>query len=74
MVEVYLCKRDRTSAMIYTVTYYAGSQPTGGDSCNGSIERAKALAYDAVRKGIAQRAEVRDLDRRLLYHFPALRV
>ena len=60
--------------MIYTVTYYAGSQPTGSDSCNGSIERAKTLANEAVRGGFAQRAEVRDLERRVLHHFPPMPV
>jgi len=56
--------------MIYTVTYYAGAQPMGADSCNGSIDRARALAVTAVEQGLAQRAEVRDLERRVLYRFP----
>lgn len=56
--------------MIYTVTYYAGAQTTGADSCNGSIERARALAVAAVERGVAQRAEVRDVERRVLYRFP----
>lgn len=56
--------------MIYNVTYYAGSTQIGGESCNGSIERARMLANDAVENGLAQRAEVRDIERRLLYHFP----
>jgi hypothetical protein len=56
--------------MIYTITYYSGSTPGGGDSCNGSLDRAKGLAIDAVELGLAKRAEVRDLDKRLLFHFP----
>lgn len=56
--------------MIYTVTYYAGARLTGADSCNGSIDRAQALAVAAVEQGLAQRAEVRDLERRVLYRFP----
>lgn len=56
--------------MIYTITYYAGINPTGGDSCNGSIERARELAVTAVEGGLAERAEVRDVARRVLYRFP----
>ena len=56
--------------MIYTVTYHAGTQATGADSCNGSVERARALAVAAVEHGLAQRAEVRDMERRVLYRFP----
>ena len=56
--------------MIYTITYYAGVRPTGADSCNGSIERARDLAVTAVEAGLAQRAEVRDMERRVLYRFP----
>jgi hypothetical protein len=59
-----------TGPMIYTITYYAGSTPKGGDSCNGSLDRAKDLAIEAVEIGLAKRAEVRDLDKRLLFHFP----
>lgn len=58
--------------MIYTVTYYAGARPTRADSCNGSINRARDLAVTAVEQGYAQRAEVRDVERRLLYHFPRM--
>ena len=58
--------------MIYTITYYAGANRTGADSCTGSIDRARALAVSAVERGTAQRAEVRDLERRLLYHFPRM--
>jgi hypothetical protein len=56
--------------MIYTVTYYAGTNPTGAESCNGSIDRARTLAVAAVQGGLAQRAEVRDVERRVLYRFP----
>jgi hypothetical protein len=56
--------------MIYTITYYSGSKPDGGDSCNGSLDRAKGLAVDAVKFGLARRAEVRDIDKKLLFHFP----
>ncbi len=56
--------------MIYTITYYSGSRTAGSDSCNGSLDRAKALAIAAVKDGLAKRADVRDLDKRLLYHFP----
>jgi hypothetical protein len=56
--------------MIYTLTYYSGSRRAGSDSCNGSLERAKLLAVAAVEEGIAKRAEVRDIDKRLLFHFP----
>jgi hypothetical protein len=55
--------------MIYTITYYSASRPVGSDSCIGSVDRAKELAITAVDGGVAQRAEVRDLDKRLLYHF-----
>lgn len=58
--------------MLYMVTYYAGARSTGSDSCNGSIERARTLAITAVQRGVAQRAEVRDVGRRLLYRFPRL--
>lgn len=59
--------------MIYTITYYAGMHPTGTDSCSGSIECARTLAVDAVTGGLAQRAEVRDIKRRVLYKFSRMR-
>jgi hypothetical protein len=58
--------------MIYTITYYAGMSRTRAESCHGSIERARALAVSAVEDGVAQRAEVRDLERRVLFHFPRM--
>jgi hypothetical protein len=55
--------------MIYTITYYSASRAVGSDSCTGSVDRAKELAINAVDGGVAQRAEVRDLNKTLLYHF-----
>jgi hypothetical protein len=56
--------------MIYRITYYSGAMAAGDDTCNGSLERAKELAVGAVESGIAQRTEVRDLNRILHFHFP----
>lgn len=66
------CSGKVAEPMIYTITYYTGANRTGADSCTGSMDRARALAVSAVEQGIAQRAEVRDLERRMLYHFPRM--
>lgn len=58
------------SDMIYIVTYLKRSKPAGSETCRDSIDMAKALAMAAVEKGTADRAEVRDLNKALLFHYP----
>lgn len=58
--------------MIYTITYFSGSEHAGRDSCNGSLDRARGLAIAAVESGLAKRSEVRDIHRQLLFRFPVV--
>ena len=58
--------------MIYTITYFSGSEDRGGDTCNGSFDRAKGLAVAAVEGGMAKRSEVRDIHKQLLFRFPVV--
>jgi hypothetical protein len=56
--------------MIYTIAFFAGSRPAGNETCRGALDAAKAIAIAAVDKGSADRAEIRDLHKHLLFHYP----
>lgn len=56
--------------MIYTITFLVGSKAEGSETCRGSLDVAKATAIAAVEDGSASRAEIRDLHRCLVFHYP----
>ena len=56
--------------MIYTITFLKGSRPAGNESYCGALDIAKAIAISAVEGGSADRAEVRDVNQHLIYHYP----
>lgn len=57
--------------MPYHITYLAQSRLIGSETqIDMSFSRATEQAVRAVQSGVAERAEVRDDDGRLLYHFP----
>ena len=57
-------------AVIYTVVHIERSQPTRRETCRGQLGTAKGMAISAVDKGIAERAEVRDVNGKLVFHYP----
>jgi hypothetical protein len=56
--------------MIYTITFQKGSRRAGSETCRGMLDVAKAIAMAAVEKGAADRAEVRDINGKLIFHYP----
>ena len=58
------------AVLIYTVTFFVRSRPTHSETARGSLDVAKAIAMAAVEKGTAERAEVRDINKHLMFHYP----
>ena len=57
-------------AVIYTIVHIERSQPIRRETCRGRLNTAKDMAIAAVEKGIAERAEVRDVNGKLVFHYP----
>jgi hypothetical protein len=57
-------------ATIHIITFFTGSEPTGSETHRASLDTARASAVAAVESGHADRAEVRDLNKRLVFHYP----
>jgi hypothetical protein len=56
--------------MIYTITIIDGVWPTATETCNGSVDRAKAIAIAAVQQGTGSLAEVRDASGSVVFQYP----
>ena len=57
-------------AVIYTIVQIERSRPTGRETCRGQLGTAKGMAISAVDRGLAERAEVRDVNGKLVFHYP----
>jgi hypothetical protein len=55
---------------MHVITFFMGSKSVGTETQRAALDTAKASAIDAVESGRADRAEVRDLNKHLLFHYP----
>ena len=64
------CYLSSESQAIHVITFFRGSKPMGTETHRAALDIAKARAIAAVESGRADRAEVRDLKKRLVFHYP----
>lgn len=53
----------------YSISYFTAGERSY-EIWPGSFEEAKAMATQAVENGTAERSEIRDADKQLLFHYP----
>jgi hypothetical protein len=55
---------------MYIISFFTGTKPAGTETYRGALDMAKALAMAAVDRGSADRVEVRDINKNLMFHYP----
>lgn len=56
--------------MIYTIVHIKRCDTARRETFRGELDTAKALAVATVEKGQTDRAEVRDVNGQLVFHYP----